>query len=129
MSEFSNYSENLVINVLLRAASHTGATTIYVGLYTTDPTDGNTGSELPFANAYARTAVTFVAPVDGVSSNIDAIEFPQATGNWGTVGWIGILDAATSGDLIAHSPLDVSKTIDTGDIFKIATGNLTITVS
>ena len=86
-------------------------------------------SELPFANAYARTAVSFVAPVDGVSSNIDAIEFPQATGNWGTVGWIGILDAATSGDLIAHSPLDVSKTIDTGDIFKIATGNLTITVS
>ena len=129
MSEFSNYSENLVINVLLRAASHTGATNIYVGLYTTDPTDGNTGEELPFSNAYARQVVSFVAPVDGVSSNISAIEFPQATGNWGTVGWVGILDASTGGNLIAHSPLDVSKTIDTGDIFKIATGNLTITVS
>ena len=129
MSEFSNYSENLVINVLLRAASHTGATDVYVGLYTTDPTDGNTGDELPFAGAYARQVVDFSAPVDGVSSNSSAIEFPQATANWGTVGWIGILDAAASGNLIAHSPLDVSKTIDSGDIFKIATSNLTITVS
>lgn len=129
MSEFSNYSENLVINVLLRAASHTGASAVYVGLYTSDPTDGNTGDELPFTGAYARTAVVFSAPSAGISTNSSAVEFPQATASWGTVGWVGVLDAATGGNLICHSPLDVAKTIDTGDIFKIATGNLSITVS
>tara|TARA_R110000868_G_scaffold397500_2_gene670221 strand:- start:242 stop:628 length:387 start_codon:yes stop_codon:yes gene_type:complete len=128
MSEFSNYSENLVINVLLRAASHTGAAAVYVGLYTSDPTDGNTGTEVT-GGSYARTAVVFGAPSAGISINSSAVEFPQATAGWGTVGWVGVLDAATSGNLICHSPLDVAKTIDTGDIFKIATGNLSITVS
>ena len=128
MSEFSNYSENLVINVLLRAASHTGAAAVYVGLYTSDPTDGNTGTEVT-GGSYARTAVVFGAPSAGISINSSAVEFPQATAAWGTVGWVGVLDAATDGNLICHSPLDVAKTIDTGDIFKIATGNLSITVS
>tara|TARA_R110000824_G_scaffold109257_1_gene256756 strand:- start:144 stop:530 length:387 start_codon:yes stop_codon:yes gene_type:complete len=128
MSEFSNYSENLVINVLLRAASHTGASAVYVGLYTSDPTDGNTGTEVT-GGSYARTAVVFGAPSAGISTNSSAVEFPQATASWGTVGWVGVLDAATDGNLICHSPLDVAKTIDTGDIFKIATGNLSITVS
>ena len=128
MSEFSNYSENLVINVLLRAASHTGAAAVYVGLYTSDPTDGNTGTEVS-GGSYARTAVVFGAPSAGISTNSSAVEFPQATASWGTVGWVGVLDASTGGNLICHSPLDVAKTIDTGDIFKIATGNLSITVS
>jgi len=128
MSEFSNYSENLVINVLLRAASHTGAAAVYVGLYTSDPTDGNTGTEVS-GGSYARTAVVFGAPSNGISTNSSAVEFPQATSSWGTVGWVGVLDASTGGNLICHSPLDVAKTIDTGDIFKIATGNLSITVS
>lgn len=128
MSEFSDYSENLVINVLLRAASHTGAAAVYVGLYTSDPTDGNTGTEVS-GGSYARTAVVFGAPSAGISTNSSAVEFPQATASWGTVGWVGVLDAATGGNLICHSPLDVAKTIDTGDIFKIATGNLSITVS
>jgi hypothetical protein len=128
MSEFSDYSENLVINVLLRAASHTGAAAVYVGLYTSDPTDGNTGTEVS-GGAYARTAVVFGAPSAGISTNSSAVEFPQATASWGTVGWVGVLDASTGGNLICHSPLDVAKTIDTGDIFKIATGNLSITVS
>jgi hypothetical protein len=128
MSEFSDYSENLVINVLLRAASHTGAAAVYVGLYTSDPTDGNTGTEVS-GGSYARTAVVFGAPSAGISTNSSAVEFPQATASWGTVGWVGVLDASTGGNLICHSPLDVAKTIDTGDIFKIATGNLSITVS
>ena len=128
MSEFSDYSENLVIKVLLRAASHTGAAAVYVGLYTSDPTDGNTGTEVS-GGSYARTAVVFGAPSAGISTNSSAVEFPQATASWGTVGWVGVLDASTGGNLICHSPLDVAKTIDTGDIFKIATGNLSITVS
>ena len=128
MSEFSDYSENLVINVLLRAASHTGAAAVYVGLYTSDPTDGNTGTEVS-GGSYARTAVVFGAPSAGISTNSSAVEFPQATASWGAVGWVGVLDASTGGNLICHSPLDVAKTIDTGDIFKIATGNLSITVS
>ena len=128
MAEMSNYLENALINATLRNTSYTSPTIVYVGLYTSDPTDANTGTEVS-GGSYARTAVTFGAPSNGASLNNAAVEFPQATGNWGTVGWIGILDAATSGNLMYHTALDTSKTIETGDIFKIAVGSLSVTLA
>ena len=128
MAEMSNYLENALINVTLRATAYTAPTTVYVGLYTTDPTDANSGTEVS-GGSYARTAVTFGAPSNGVSTNSAAVEFPQASGSWGTVGWIGILDASTSGNLLYHTPLDVSKSISSGDIFKISIGSLSVTLA
>jgi hypothetical protein len=128
MAEMSNYLENALINVTLRNTSYTTPTTVYVGLYTSDPTDANTGTEVS-GGSYARTSVTFAAPSNGATASNADVTFPQATGSWGTVGWIGLLDAATSGNLLYHTPLDVAKTIDSGDIFKIASGSLTVTLA
>ena len=128
MSEMSNYLENALINVTLRGTAYTAPTTIYVALYTSDPTDANTGTEVS-GGSYARTSVTFAAPSNGASlSNADCT-FPQCTVAWGTVGWIGLYDALTTGNLLYHTPLDASKTIDVGDIFKIASGSLSVTLS
>lgn len=128
MAEMSNYLENALINATLRNTSFTSPATVYVGLYTTDPTDAGTGTEVS-GGSYARVAVTFGAPSNGVSTNSSAVEFPQATASWGTVTHIGILDALTTGNLLYHTPLDVSKAIDTGDIFKIAIGSLSVTLA
>ena len=128
MAEMSNYLENALINATLRNTSYTSPATVYVSLYTSDPTDADTGTEVS-GGSYARTAVTFGAPSNGVSTNSAAVEFPQATGSWGTVGWIGIEDASTGGNLLYHTALDASKTIASGDIFKIATGSLSVTLS
>ena len=128
MAEMSNYLENALINGTIRGTTYTAPSTIYVALYTSDPTDANTGTEVS-GGSYARTSVTFGAPSNGVSlSNADCT-FPQATGSWGTVGWIGLMDASTSGNLLYHTPLDAAKTIDTGDIFKIASGSLSVTLA
>jgi len=128
MAEMSNYLENALINVTLRATAYTAPTTVYVGLYTTDPTDANTGTEVS-GGSYARKAVTFGAPSNGASVNSAAVEFDEATGTWGTVGWIGILDALSGGNLLYHTPLDSSKLIESGDVFKINAGNLSVTLS
>jgi hypothetical protein len=128
MAEMSNYLENALINATLRNTAFTSPSVVYVGLYTSDPTDADTGTEVT-GGSYARQAVTFGAPSDGVSTNTAAIEFPQATGTWGTVGWIGIEDASTGGNLLYHTALDASKTIATGDIFKIAIGSLSVTLA
>jgi len=128
MSEFSNYLENALINATLRATTYTSPATVYVSLWTTDPTDAGSGTEVS-GGSYARTAVTFGAPSNGATTNSAAVEFPQATASWGVVGWIGINDAATSGNLLYHTALDTSKTIDSGDIFKISTGNLSVTLA
>ena len=128
MAEISNYLENAIINATLRNTTYTSPATVYVSLWTSDPTDSGSGTEVS-GGSYARTSVTFGAPSGGVSTNSAAVEFPQATASWGTIGWIGINDASTSGNLLYHTALDTSKTIDTGDIFKIATGNLSVTLA
>ena len=124
----STYLENALINATLRNTSYTSVATVYVGLHTADPTDAGTGTEVS-GGSYARTAVTFGAPSDGVSTNSAAVEFPQPTANWGTVSHIGIWDASSSGNLLYHTALDTSKTIETGDIFKIASGSLSVTLA
>ena len=128
MAEFSNFLENALINATLRATTYTSPATVYVSLYTTDPTDADTGTEVS-GGSYARTAVTFGAPSNGVTTNSADVTFPTATGSWGTVTHIGIHDASTAGNLLFHTPLDTSKTIDSGDIFKITTGNLSVTLA
>ena len=128
MAEMSNFLENALINATLRATTYTSVATVYVSLWTSDPTDAGSGTEVS-GGSYARTAVTFGAPSNGVTLNSADVTFPTATASWGVVGWIGINDAASSGNLLYHSPLDTSKTIDSGDIFKISTGNLSVTLA
>lgn len=128
MAEMSNYLENALINATLRNTGYTSPTTVYLSLYTTDPTDADTGTEVA-GNAYVRQAITFGAPSNGVTTNTAAIEFPQATGSWGTVAYIGIRDASTAGNLLYHTPLDASKTIATGDVFRVAIGSLSVTLA
>lgn len=124
----SNYLENAVINAVLRNTSYTSPSVVYVGLFTSDPTDAGSGTEVA-GGSYARVAVTFGSPSNGVTTNSAAVEFPQATADWGTVSHIGIHDALTTGNLLFHTALDTSKAIATGDIFKISSGNLSVTLA
>jgi len=128
MAEMSNYLENALINATLRATTYTSPATVYVALFTTDPTDANSGTEVS-GGAYARTAVTFAAPSNGVTTNSADVTFPTCTLAWGIVTHIGIYDASTSGNLLYHTPLDASKTVDTADIFKISSGSLSVTLA
>ena len=128
MAEMSNFLENALINATLSNTTYTSVATVYVSLWTSDPTDAGSGTEVS-GGSYARTAVTFGAPSNGASLNSADVTFPTATASWGTVGWIGINDAATSGNLLYHTALDTAKAIDSGDIFKISTGNLSVTLA
>jgi hypothetical protein len=128
MAEMSNFLENALINATLRNTSYTSPSTVYLALYTSDPTDADTGTEVT-GNAYERQSITFGSPSNGVSTNTAAIEFPQATGSWGTVAYIGIRDASTSGNLLYHTALDASKAIATGDVFRVAIGSLSVTLA
>ena len=128
MAEMSNFLENALVNATLRNTSYTSPATVYVALFTTDPTDAATGTEVT-GGSYARTSVTFAAPSNGASASSADCTFPTCTSTWGTVSHIGIFDASTSGNLLYHTPLDSSKLIETGDIFKIASGSLTVTLA
>jgi len=128
MSEMSNFLENALINATLRATTYTSPASVYISLWTSDPTDAGTGTEVS-GGSYVRQAVTMGAPSNGVSTNTADVVFPTATSGWGVVGWIGINDASTSGNLLYHTALDATKDVLSGDVFKIITGNLSVTLA
>lgn len=126
MAAMSNYLENALINAVLRNTSYTSPSTVYVALYTDNPGEGGTGTEVS-GGSYARVAATFGAPSNGVALNSGAIEFAQATASWGTITHAAIYDASTSGNMLLYAQLTTSKAIDSGDVFKFAVGELSIT--
>ena len=128
MAALSNYLENALINATLRNTAYSSPATVYVGLFTSDPTDAGTGTEIT-GNSYARKSMAFNAPSNGASTNSAAVEFDQATGTWGTITHFGILDALTIGNLLYHGALTTSKTIETGDVFKFAAASVTVTLA
>jgi hypothetical protein len=98
----------------------------HVGLHTSNPDEDNSGTEVT-GGSYARTSVAFT--VTGNSADNDAaVEFPVATGSWGTVTHFGVYDASTSGNLIAYAALDTSKAVGIGDTLRFAAGDLVITL-
>lgn len=126
MAAMSNYLETALVNAVLRNTSYTSPTTVYVGLFTSDPTDAGSGTEVS-GGSYTRKAMAFASPTNGATSNSSAVEFDQATASWGTVTHFGLFDASSSGNLLLHGALTASKTIDDGDVFKFATSALTAT--
>ena len=124
---FSDTFETHVLNYVFTTTSVTRPTAWYVGLFTADPTDTGSGATEISGNSYTRKAATFTVSGNAASTS-GAIEFTAATGSWGTISHIGIFDASSSGNLIAHSALSVSKAIGTGDVFRIPDGDIDITL-
>ena len=133
---FSDFLELEVLDHVFGAAAYTAPVTIYVGLWTaalTDASTGSTASEVS-GGSYARVAVTnnatnFPAASAGAKSNGTAVTFPAATASWGTVTHVGLLDAATTGNMLAWADLTTSKTISDGDTASFAVGDIDFTLT
>jgi len=128
MSAMSDYLENEILDHILATGSYTAPSAVYVGLSTGSFGDDNSGTELT-GNNYSRVSASFSAAASGTTSNSAAIEFAAATGSWGTVSHFGIFDASSGGNLLIHGAFTTGKAIGSGDILKIAAGDLDITAA
>lgn len=130
----SNYLEDAILDhVLPGYTTLTPPASLYVALFTTDPTDADSGTEVS-GGGYARleiggaTGRAFSAASGGSRSNSADWEWPAAaSANWGTVSHFGIYDALTGGNLYYHAALTASKQIDTNDTARFLSGQLTVT--
>jgi hypothetical protein len=139
----SNYLEEQLILHIFRTGSFTAPSVLAIALLTTGAVDGDTGQfttgtgvEVTNAGAYARVErnpldANWDAAVggDGVTANTAAITFTQATGSWGTVSDMAIVDSSTydSGNMLFYSNVDTSRAIDNGDTAEFAAGAITVT--
>jgi hypothetical protein len=128
MSAMSDYLENEILDHILRNAAYTPASTVYIGLSTGSFNDDNSGTELS-GSGYARQSIAFDAASGGATDNTSAVDFPTATGSWGSVSHYGLFDASSSGNLLIHGAFSAAKTVASGDILRIAAGELDITAA
>lgn len=123
----SNYLENKLLEHTLRNISYTPPTTVYLALFTSDPGEDKTGTEVS-GGAYARKAITFNAAASGAVTNSADILFDIATANWGTVSHVAVFDALTAGNMLYYGTLTTAKTINSSDQLKIVAGDLSISL-
>ncbi|QIG62540.1 hypothetical protein [Sporosarcina phage Lietuvens] len=128
MAAMSDYLENALLNATLRGTAYTAPTNVYLALFTTDPTDAGTGTEVA-GGGYVRQKATFTAPTNGASPSAADVLYPIASAAWGTVTHVGIYDALTAGNLLYHGVLTNSKTIASSDQLKVAAGDITVTLA
>jgi len=139
MSEFSNYTEGNIIETTLRGAAYPVPTAVYIALFTTDPTDAASGAEVTVGAwpAYARQdaaqglgiSTGWTASANGVSSNAKEVTFPANDGLAAvTVTHIALFDALTNGNMLYHTPLTATKTLQQTDVISFAIGAVTVTV-
>ena len=136
MAGLTNYLEDKIWNHVFGSTTYTKPTNWYVGLLTATPSDSAGGTEVS-GGSYARQVCAFTITGTGtaLATNTSAITFPTATADWGIVGWVGIYDAVSSGNLVAYQNLQKSdfsttttKTVNDGDIFKFNASTIKITL-
>lgn len=123
---FTNDLETRVLQWALTNGSPTRPTAWYIGLFTAAPGETGGGTEVS-GGSYARTSATFTVS-GNTATNSGAVEFPTATGSWGTITHAAVFDASTSGNMLLYAALTASKTIATGDILRIPAGDLDVTL-
>ena len=123
---FSNYLETEILDHVFGGNAYTAPSTLYLALYTAAPGETGGGTECSGTD-YARTTVTFTVS-GNEATNSAAVEFATAGNNWGTITHVGVFDALTAGNLMAYGTLTASKTVETGDVFRVPAGDLDITL-
>ena len=125
---FSNYLETKVLDHVFGATAYTAPSTLYLALHTANPDEDGSGTEVSTSGtAYARATVAFTTS-GNTTSNTAAVEYSTATANFGTVTHVAVWDASTGGNMLAYAALTSSKTIETGDVFRVPAGDLDITL-
>ena len=141
MSQFSDYLEAALVNHVFRDTAYSQPTSVYVGLFTSNPGEDGSGAEVnPLGTwtDYARqdaaggaAKVTgWDAPANGTTQNAKVLTYPANNGAATiVVTHIGIYDALTDGNLLFYAPLVSTKSLLQGDVLSFGIGSITVTLS
>lgn len=127
MTAMSNWLESRLLDHVLRNSAMASPVTVYAALFTSDPTDADTGTEVS-GGSYARQAVSFGVVVSGETSNTAVITFPTATATWGVITHVGIYNAVSGGNLLFHGPLSSSELVLASQTFAFGVGDLKVSL-
>ena len=134
---FTHYMENKILDHVFGGGNYARPANLQVGLSVTQIQDDGSGMTEPAGeHGYARvqipndseswqSAETDTSEGRGVKTNKIAIEFPEATADWGAVTHFFLADGM---NVIGHGMLDQVKDIRSGTVARFREGELVITL-
>lgn len=91
---------------------------VYLALFTISPGDAGSLAGEVVGGSYTRQELTSkmgaFSLATGIASNTLVIDFPNPTGDWGTITYAGVVDAAGAGNLLYYEALPSPRTVLTG---------------
>lgn len=131
----SNYLETAVMNWLRGTAAPAAPSAVYLALFSSDPGDDNSGTEVTATIRPAgRVAVTFGAVTqDGAGaaqiSNTAIVDFGASAGAVPNLSHVGFFDAAAAGNLLWSAALQAAKPVTVGDPVTFPVGAVTLNLN
>lgn len=104
--------------------------TLEAALYTVTPTKDSSGTEVSGGIGYSRQPIALnnATQVSGQgirTSNNGDLAFGTATGNWGTVNGVAVIDTADD-EIVWFGDVANAMSVITGQPFEIKSGTLTL---
>jgi hypothetical protein len=122
----TDYARQKIVNDLLGVTPYSPPA-MYLALFTADPTETGSFANEVTGGGYARQPLAgamSTADTTGNSVNTSAITYAAATTDWGTVTYLAICDALTTGNMICPGVPATPRTITIGQPFQIPVGKL-----
>lgn len=125
------FSSNKLLDFNFGGTSYSAPATYYFGLSTTTINIDGTGATEPSGGAYARVALTNNKTNWGNASNASltnstAVQFAESTASWGTITYVFLSDALTSGNIWWYDALSPARTVASATTVLFAIGAVTV---
>jgi hypothetical protein len=128
VASMTTFLSSALLNHLFAGVEYTPAP-LHAALFTSDPTAaGLTASEVS-GGGYARQAMTFSQASSLSASNNSAVQFSSATAPWGSITHVGLMNAATGGDMLYYGPLNSPANVQSGDSFVFNAGAVAVSIN
>ena len=130
---FSDYLEGKLLDHTFRNTAYTQPSTVYIGLFTGDPTDtGSLANELSnhanYSSGYTRQAATFSRTANELTNSGQLDYGPIVTTGTITITYAAVIDSSSlgAGNILASEALTASKALTNGGYLRWAIGDLKV---
>ena len=121
----SDYLELKLLDAVFSSTAYDNNGGVHVKLHTGDPGEACTANP---ATETTRQEATFTPAASGATSNDADIDWTSVAADE-TISFISLWDDPSAGNALWSGPLVPSKTLNVGDDFTIATGDLDISLA
>lgn len=133
MGSLTDTYENILLDAILGDGHAAGfPATVYLALFTANPTEAGVQTAEVATGSYVRKAIantTAQWPNASGSTKANAVAqtMVTATGNWGTITHVGLMSASSAGSMIAYAALSTPTPVNSGETAVFAVGSLVFT--